>query len=791
MSSNKNASVPVQDALTYPHQALDDPEPKTTLDYAFQDQDDCRLDSPSYLGLPMAKLGINMGNQEVLETLETSQLPKSFEQISGIIHGNASGILTSQDAVKLIENGFDHFVSTYIKKFTNLGTDIAYRLVGENANNIFCVLDFYSQDGFGGGLDLPTLFAKTPLETDIKLANAVVENLDGLQITGELLANVLRRCAVQYSTAYKISRLDLELLIGKDEAASLRQHIKTIRPDLSDIENANPYAEAAGDIEHVTMTLPGTELHARASAISRELEQEMSADWCEQTNRARMIKASYDELRANITDKYNAEYVSQIFGDRGKFGDMMPIYRRLIADYAANDYRVSMENFSIFSSDLKNANSAFENVLEDTAYYDKLFLEWDAKRVSQRDFQEVFIGRDGVYAYVGRRAQMLARQRKLGLQRPDHQMDYFDLPTYLVYPRDFIYNLDSEAKTVYLQQNISNPEAAYYFDTGYHGTVPENIMSTLGLPCEQSSKHIRLLSSTAERQRTVVGLGDDIDKRHAVACIEGSAKDENMASGVWIHKNGDIEELIPYANPKSAYERLAFRMMQLALHRHYYSKEMNQKTPQIDQFTSHELGAHEIRINASLDSEHKQQLIDLFSDEHDSPGTLRDKAKIIKNPHDLFRNEAFFELNLPENGNIIIKNVIASRDDGPVDEFEALLLLRASGADTPRPLACVFNESGAVIVMDKPAGIYGLEIEEYFKDHNVEVTQRQKILDDVLSRMQVIADVVRRDVGIDKAWRLKDFMIEFDDESNIQAMRPIDFENSQVFDPASPCAVNY
>lgn len=57
--------------------------------------------------------------------------------------------------------------------------------------------------------------------------------------------------------------------------------------------------------------------------------------------------------------------------------------------------------------------------------------------------------------------------------------------------------------------------------------------------------------------------------------------------------------------------------------------------------------------------------------------------------------------------------------------------------------------------------------------------------------MQVIADVVRRDVGIDKAWRLKDFMIEFDDESNIQAMRPIDFEKSQVFDPASPCTVNY
>lgn len=789
MSSNKNASIFAQDALTCPHQALDDPEPKTAIDHAFQDQDDCHLDSPSCLGLPMAKLGINMGNQEISETLKTPQLPKSFEQISDIIHGNASGILTSQDAVKLIENGFDHFVSTYIKKFTNLGADIAYRLVGENANNIFCVLNFYSQDGFGGGLDLPTLFAKLPLETDAKLSDAVVENLDGLQITGELLANVLRRCTVQYSTAYKISRLDLELLLGEDEAASLRQHIKTIKPDLGDIEYANPYAEIAGDIEHVTMTLPGTELHARASVISRELEQEMSADWCEQTDRARSLIASYEKLQANITDKYNAEYASQIFGDRGKYGDMMPIYRRLVADYTAVGGMQESEMLSNW--DLRSATQAFENVLEDTVYYDKLFLEWDAKRVSQRDFQEVFIGRDGVYAYVGRRAQILARRRRSGLQRLDQQMDDLDLPTYLIYPRDFIYDLDREAKTVYLQQNIKNPESAYYFDTGYHGTVPENIMSTLGVPCEQSSKRIRLLSSTTEKQRTVVGLGDNIDKRHAVECIEGSAKDENMASGVWIHKNGDNEELMPYANPKSAYERLAFRMMQLALHRHYYSKEMNQKTPQIDQFTRHELGTHEIRINASLDSEYKQQLVDLFSDEHDSPGTLRDKAKIIKNPYDRFRNAAFFELNLPENGNIIIKNVIASNDNGPIDEFEALLLLKASGIDTPRPLACVFNEDGAMIVIEKPAGIYGLEIEEYFKDHKVEATQRQKILDDALSRMQVIADAVRRDVGIDKAWRLKDFMIELDDESNIQAMRPIDFEKSQVFNPASPCAVRY
>jgi hypothetical protein len=151
---------------------------------------------------------------------------------------------------------------------------------------------------------------------------------------------------------------------------------------------------------------------------------------------------------------------------------------------------------------LENANRAFLQVLEtDTTYYDRLFTEWDAKRIGEKEFQEVFLGRDGVYAYIGRRAQMLARRRAFGL---DEHSD-LDMPAYLVYPRGFRDGLEDETKNFYLRNTIKNPQAAHYYDTGFTGTIPEDIMRILGVSKDDWDPRIRLLSAT-KRDRTVIGL---------------------------------------------------------------------------------------------------------------------------------------------------------------------------------------------------------------------------------------------------------------------------------------------
>ena len=60
--------------------------------------------------------------------------------------------------------------------------------------------------------------------------------------------------------------------------------------------------------------------------------------------------------------------------------------------------------------------------------------------------------------------------------------------------------------------------------------------------------------------------------------------------------------------------------------------------------------------------------------------------------------------------------------------------------------------------------------------------------------MQEIAETIRRDTGLDKPWRLKDFMIVFHDtlvsgRPIVERMLPIDFERANVFDPKRPQSI--
>ena len=179
---------------------------------------------------------------------------------------------------------------------------------------------------------------------------------------------------------------------------------------------------------------------------------------------------------------------------------MWPVYRRLVADYIAE------KNEDKLPEALEKAAREFVQVLEaDSFYYDKLFAEWDAKRIGEREFQEVFLGRDGVYAFVGRQAQIWARRRKLGMGNGEEGGSLLGFPTYLVYPRGFIRDLDDEAKKEYLGRRIPDPDVAHYFDTGFTGTIPEDIMSVLGVSESEQDRRIRLISASDQPRTAKIG----------------------------------------------------------------------------------------------------------------------------------------------------------------------------------------------------------------------------------------------------------------------------------------------
>jgi hypothetical protein len=142
---------------------------------------------------------------------------------------------------------------------------------------------------------------------------------------------------------------------------------------------------------------------------------------------------------------------------------------------------------------------------------------------------------------------------------------------------------------------------------------------------------------------------------------------------------------------------------------------------------------------------------------------------------------------------VIVKNVVPSKQQGPLDEFEALRVLQGVGVDAPRPLARVFTQGqSGFIVMDKLPGVSGRTIRDYFEGEGMNTAPRQDILRQARDKMNEIAETVRRDTGLDKPWRLKDFMIVFGTDASgrkiIERMLPMNpFQNPIPSKKPQPC----
>ena len=712
--------------------------------------------------------------QKLIDAGDGGEVARYLDKFTGLNH--------SEIAHQLIDTGNGGVLVRYLDNFTGLDASVAHKLIdaGYELQVLQCA------HVFGESTSEIVLGCIDKIKLDADVADAVLEHLSDYGMDAAAQCTVLWACANHYSTAQKVAQLDLEGLIGAEEASKLRAHIAELKLELQGVEKYNPYADEAGDMEHVTSSRPGTKFHERAIQANRRLR---SPETEEDRELAETIQQAYDKLRADIASQYGDQYSQELFGKRGdKLGDIWPAYRRLVADYIA-----VMDEYGLPEA-LERAAKAFNQVLRvDTKYYDKLFAEWDAKRIGEKEFEEVFLGRDGVYAYVGRRAQLYARRRRLGMSSHAAGGSLMGFPTYLVYPRGFRDELDDVVKDEYLHSRIQNPDAAHYYDTGFTGTIPEDIMRVLGVSESDRDNRIRLLSAS-DRPRTVLGLkGDKPERDQIVNTIEYHVKDEESAEGLYRTEDGRLE---PYSRPTEPDERLAFRMTQLALSRHCYTRELKSTEPVNMGYEVKRLeGQREMRIDGEYSEAVKGRLAELFSS-HDIGAELLQSATSLKiaNPNDPYPGEAVFELSVGGDTEVIVKNVVKAKQQGPIDEFEALLLLRKLGVDAPKPIARVFTSGQqGFVVMEKINGDSGRTVKDFFANNAVSEANQRELMADALSRMRDIAETVRRDTGIDKPWRLKDFIIEYsrdgNDQYHIASMRPIDFERAKVFDPDDPHSI--
>ncbi len=422
----------------------------------------------------------------------------------------------------------------------------------------------------------------------------------------------------------------------------------------------------------------------------------------------------------------------------------------------------------------------------DIPLYDKLYEEFDNLRETGRHPLEVYLGRDGIYAYIGRRAQDLARRRKIGLKGRKELKKMGEVveinPQYIVYPRYFRDNLDYQTKRQFLEQEGISPDAdPLFYDTGYTGTIPEQIMRVMDFDSEDIERRIRLLSAQTVHRR-VKGIPENA-RSEIIEYIEHNAKLEESAEGLIIDdKTGKIRHI---ARPTSPEEQFYFMMVKQAIARHYWLQEQLH---------------HEPSGNINLDSEHymiriRQDYAQFLPKKFmDDPKTFFEQhGQLLKSSKDggKYPDEEVILFKLTNGTEIVAKRIELRKVKEARKEFSILIAAKKSGLPTAEPVGFLSGKEekdGSYLLMKKIEGYSGRKFEKELRaSGKYSDSQIQNIMKQVAEKNKEIAELFRTTLKIDKRWRIKDTIIEFNEETGeVETVIPIDWERVKNFNPDNP-----
>lgn len=434
-----------------------------------------------------------------------------------------------------------------------------------------------------------------------------------------------------------------------------------------------------------------------------------------------------------------------------------------------------------------NGLQRFIQVLEvDVPLYDKLYEEFDGLRETGRNPLEVYLGRDGIYAYIGRRAQDVARRRKMGPKGRKGLKEKGEIleinPQYVVYPRYFRDNINYETKRQFLEQEGISPEAdPLFYDTGYTGTIPEQIMRVMDFEDEDIEKRIRLLSAPVAHRR-VKGITENA-RGEIIEYIEHNAKTEQAAEGLII--NGKTGKIRHIAKPTSPEEQFYFMMVKQAIARHYWLKEKLH---------------HEPSGNVNLDSEHyririRQEYAELLpKDFVDNPKEFFAKhGEVLKSSkgEGKYPDEEILLFKLIDGTEIVAKRIELRKAKEARKEFAILIAAKKAGLPTAEPVGFLSGKEesdNSYLLMKKVEGMSGRQFEkELVKSGKYTKEEIKSIMQQVMEKNKEMADLFREKLKIDKRWRIKDTIIEFNEETKeVENVIPIDWERTKEYDPKDP-----
>ncbi len=295
----------------------------------------------------------------------------------------------------------------------------------------------------------------------------------------------------------------------------------------------------------------------------------------------------------NISKNFKAkESFKTIFLTKNKF------YERILQRYSkylsvlcfGKLKNITYINFKTLSNELKDGLSEIIDVIEkDVPKYDLLFSELDSLQNQNKKF-EVYLGRDGIYAYEARRAGDIAQRRKLKVEDFSHREVIKIKPKYINYNTFIKDNYSEMDREKYLTSNeILHDQDLIIFDTGFTGSIPEQILKTLGFKDPDLNHRIKILGTNffknnenidlneidienMERiqSRLVKGLKPNYQNYLHVDIIEERPKKVMTATGIFEDKNGKLK---PAENPYFNKIFFQYELIELTIRQYYYNRE--------------------------------------------------------------------------------------------------------------------------------------------------------------------------------------------------------------------------
>lgn len=488
-----------------------------------------------------------------------------------------------------------------------------------------------------------------------------------------------------------------------------------------------------------------------------------------------------------------------IDGMGGRMPSMFEVAIRLTARYIATLAQGKAGNLQeVLDSEIDNLYSVLRSALEeykqvytvDIPMYDKLYRKLDSERDSGRELTEVFLGRDGIYSYAGRRAQDIARRRRMGLTARLEARRNGGLleikPQYVVFPRHFRDNLDYQLKKELLQQRGFNSARDIVFtDTGYTGSIPEQILRLMGYSYKEIDQHILLITSSRQ-QRQLEGIAP-YNRDDVIYKIEHRAKAEKQATGLIRDEQGRLHHV---AKPTTADEQLIYAFVEQALIRHYWIAESYGQHN--DSLWVVATGMYTARVHTII----KDGLPEEF---FENPGHyVAQHGELLKGRNEAgheFPDEEIVRLPLMDGTPVIVKRVERRKTDDSLIEFKVLRSAQRAGLKTARPLGLVSAQQPdqpSYLLMDVVPGVSGRNFDRYLHSLGTfSESQQQEILAVVHQHLAKIAQEYRSVLGIDKRWRIKDTIIQLDHETGVVLdVIPLDWERARSFDPYNPQKVD-